>query len=622
MALNERFQELTGLDYALLDSIEDEVIYIGPDNKINWMNTSARNLVCESEGNFCYETLCSRESKCEECLLSGSPVGLCEQNFTAKTEKIVAHYSVGENYSGGVLLVFGDKSKYSNGLKSDVKAIEDESRLFHEANHDQLTSLYNRRYMDYLFNLIDNNKRKETNNHYALTILDIDKFKSINDTYGHSVGDEVLKVFAYRIISEIRKTDIAIRMGGDEFLIVHSQNKEQDILGFIKRLVNHMNKPILLEDGRVLKITLSMGILLNAQSYGHLKNAMKYADHALYEAKSRSSTVSNYVFFGKDLEKEISYTRELAEDLDEAISHNEFSVYYQPIISLTTDKICGMEAFARWFSSEGDKRYSPTQFLPIAESRNTIIELGEQLINQVFEDIKRYRKQINRYDFLSVNFTERQLMTKEYISLISDLARASKFDIKKLHIELTEDALIKNKSAAKRMVNKYREAGIEIILDNFGKGYSSLSYLLEYDIKKIKIDRRVISQIDKSEHCLKLMKTIMSIAQIHDIEVIAKGVENCEQLDIVRDLGCQYAQGYFVCVPMAIGKYFKFAKDYYMEKNQLSLLTPDSVPVNSIQGFFTLIYKKSSLPIQIYPARQYIRFLKYYFLVTYVLIKY
>jgi EAL domain-containing protein (putative c-di-GMP-specific phosphodiesterase class I) len=312
---------------------------------------------------------------------------------------------------------------------------------------------------------------------------------------------------------------------------------------------------------------------------------MKYADHALYEAKSRSSGASNYVFFGKDLEKEISYTRELAEDLDEAISHNDFSVYYQPIISLTTDKICGMEAFARWFSAQGDKRYSPKQFLPIAESHNTIIELGEQLMNQVFDDIKRYRKQISRYDFLSVNFTERQLMTKEYISLISDLARSSKFDIKKLHIELTEDALIKNKSAAKRMVNKFRDAGIEIILDNFGKGYSSLSYLLEYDIKKIKIDKRVISQIDKSEHCLKLMKTIMSIAQIHDIEVIAKGVENCEQLEIVRDLGCQYAQGYFVCAPMAISKYFKFAKDYYMEKNQLSLLSPEHLTESSLQGF-------------------------------------
>ena len=577
MALNERFQDLTGLDYALLGSIEDEVIYIGPDNKIKWMNARAKSLVSGSEGDYCYEILCSRESKCAECLLSGSPVGFCEQNFTAKTEKIVAHYSVGENYSRGVLLVFGDKSKYSNGLKSDVKAIEDKSRLFHEANHDQLTSLYNRRYMEYLFDLIDNNKRKETGNHYALTILDIDKFKSINDTYGHAVGDEVLKVFAYRIISEIRKTDIAIRMGGDEFLIVHSQNKEQDILGFIKRLVNHMNKPILLEDGRVLKITLSTGILLNAQSYGHLKNAMKYADHALYEAKARSSDTSNYVFFGKDLEKELSYTRELAEDLDEALSRNDFSVYYQPIVSLDTDKICGMEAFVRWLSSEGDKRYSPTQFLPIAESHNTIIELGEQLLSQVFQDIKRYRKQMSRYDFLSVNFTQRQLMTKEYITLISDLANEANFDVKKLQIELTEDALIKNVSASKKMVNKFRSAGIEIILDNFGKGCSSLSYLLEYDIKKIKIDRRVISQIDKSEHCLKLMKTIMSIAQIHDIEVIAKGVESPEQLEIVRDLGCQYAQGYFVCAPMAICKYFKFAKDYYMEKNQISLLSLGSI---------------------------------------------
>jgi diguanylate cyclase (GGDEF)-like protein len=560
----------------LLESIEDEVIYIGPDNRIKWLNASARELVDADEGSLCFQALCSRQTPCDDCLLSGNIYGLCRKNFTGDTDKIIAHYSVGENYSEGVLLVFGNKANYSNGLKSDVQSIEDHERLFHEANHDQLTSLYNRRYMDYIFNLIDNNKRKERNTRRALTLLDIDKFKQINDTYGHTVGDEVLKVLAYRVTSEIRKTDIAIRIGGDEFLIVHSQqNREQDILSFINRLVSHMNKPILLEDGRVLKITISMGVLMNAQNYGNLINAMKYADHALYEAKARSANISNYVFFGKDLEKEISYAKELAESLDKAVTHNDLTVYYQPIISLIDKSICGVEAFVRWISEDGDKRYSPTQFLAVAESRNTIIEIGEQLIEQVFEDAQKYQKHLRHYDFISINFSERQFMSENYISMIRKLSKKMDAAVGKFQIEITEEALHNDAIGAKRMADKFRKEGIEIILDNFGKGYSSLSSLLEYNIKKIKIDRHIIAHINENEQYRKLVETLVSISRIHNIEVIAKGIETYEQFEAVEKLGCHYAQGFYICYPQPISKYLKFAKEYYMELNQLKLILPD-----------------------------------------------
>lgn len=576
MALNNNFSEIAGFDYMLLESIEDEVIYIGPDNRIKWLNASARRLIDADEGSLCFQVLCSRQSPCEECLLTGSLYGLCKKNFAGKTDKIIAHYSVGENYSEGILLVFGNKSNYTNGLKSDVKTIEDHERLFHEANHDQLTSLYNRRYMDYIFTLIDNNKRNEKNPRRSLTILDIDKFKQINDTYGHAVGDEVLKVLAYRITSEIRKTDIAIRIGGDEFLIVHSQqNKEQDILGFINRLVSHMNKPILLEDGRILKVSISMGVLMNAQNYGNLINAMKYADHALYEAKARSTNVSNYVFFGKDLEKELSYARQLAENLDKAVTHNDLTVYYQPIISLKDEHICGVEAFVRWISEDGDKRYSPTQFLAVAESRNTIIEIGEQLINQVFRDVEKYKKNLRHNDFISINFSERQFMSEQYINMIRKLLRNTDLPPGKFQIEITEDALHNDVIGARKMADKFRKEGLEIILDNFGKGYSSLSSLLEYNIKKIKIDRHIISHITDNEQYRKLVETLVSISRIHNIEVIAKGIETFEQLETVKKLGCHYAQGFYICYPQPISKYLKFSKEYYMQLNQLKLILPD-----------------------------------------------
>ena len=575
MAINKEIHEFSGLDFILLNSIEDEVIYISSENKIKWLNASAKKTFSADVESLCFDALCDRGKPCEDCLLAGNINGLCKNSLSGNIDKIIAHYSVGDNYSEGVLLVFGSKANYSNSLKSDVKALEEHEKLFHEANHDQLTSLYNRRYMDYIFNLIDNNKRNEKNTRRAFTLLDIDKFKQINDTYGHSVGDEVLKVLAYRITSEIRKTDIAIRMGGDEFLIVHSQHKEQDILGFIKRLVSHMNKPILLEDGRILKITISMGVLMNAQNYGNLKDAMKYVDHALYEAKARSSSVSNYVFFGKDLEKEISYARELAESLDKAVTRNDLTVYYQPIISLRDDSICGIEAFVRWISEEGDRRYSPEQFLAVAESRNTIIEIGEQLIEQVFSDVEKYKKQMKHYDFISINFSERQFMNDHYIDMMGRLLKEADFDTSKLQIEVTEEALLNDVASAKRMVKKFRNAGVEIILDDFGKGYTSLSSLLEYDIKKIKIDRHIIKNITENDQFAKLVETLVSIAKIHNIEVIAKGIETYEQLEAVKQLGCHYAQGFYICYPQPINKHFKFAKEYYMELNQLKLILPE-----------------------------------------------
>ncbi len=575
MALSRKIHELTGLSQVLLNNIEDELIYIGPDYKIKWFNSSAQKLLSLVEDTLCYEVLCSGRQKCEECIISGSSIGNCDNNFTGQTDKIVAHYSVGENYSEGVLLVYGDKSKFSSPMKPDVQEIEDSERLFHEANHDQLTSLFNRRYMEHLFDLIDNNKRNNSNSKLALTLLDVDKFKQINDTYGHSVGDEVLRVLAYRINSEIRKTDTAIRLGGDEFLIIHTQNSEQDMLGFIKRLLGQVNKPILLEDGRVIKIRISLGILMDAQKYPSLNEAMDYADHALYEAKAKTGDASHYVFFGKDLEEELNSAREIAESIDKAVSHKDFKVYYQPIISLETDRICGVEALTRWMSEQGDKKYSPSQFLSVAESRNSIIEIGNLIINQVFNDMDQYVRNMMRYDFISINFSKRQLMSRECTYLIRKLVKEAGIDAGKFYVEINEESILNCSENIKRTIQNFRKIGVDIILDDFGKGSSSISSLLEYNVKKVKIDKSIINRVADSEYYRKLVQTIVSIAAIHDIEVFAKGVETYEQLQAVKELGCDYAQGFYICSPKPINKFLKFAKQRYMENNQIRLILPD-----------------------------------------------
>jgi diguanylate cyclase (GGDEF)-like protein len=577
MYIIKRKRLAQGLDYSLLNSIKDEVIYIGPDRKIRWLNESAKGINSISEGQYCFHGLCSRTSPCENCILYGDEKAtLCEKNFSKISDKIVGHYSVGEGYGEGVLLVIGDITSYSSSNNSKVQTINDHDKLFHEANHDQLTSLYNRRYMNYLFNMISNDKRdKKQDTKTIISLIDIDKFKQINDEHGHAVGDEVLKVIAHRIKSEIRKTDTAIRIGGDEFLIIHTQHNDYNILNFIKRLIDSINKPVHLEDGRVLKISISIGILLNAQNYDDLEKAVKLADHALYEAKEKSQSESNYVIFGKDLEKEINHNKILAESLDQAVSENDLSVYYQPIVSLNDNRICGIEGLTRWLTVVGNN-YKPEEYLPIAETRSTIIHIGEQLLEKVLFDIKKYEKYLKHYDFISINFSARQFMSERYVNFMKELIVNTEADCRRLKIEVTEASLLQNIKRTKKIVKNFRDMGIEVILDDFGKGYSSLSYLLEYDIKKIKIDRQFISNIHRDDYCLKLVSTLVSIARIYDLEIFVKGVETKEQYDIVKDLGCHYAQGYYISKPQSIENYVKFARNYYMKLNQLTLLPPKS----------------------------------------------
>jgi EAL domain-containing protein (putative c-di-GMP-specific phosphodiesterase class I) len=220
--------------------------------------------------------------------------------------------------------------------------------------------------------------------------------------------------------------------------------------------------------------------------------------------------------------------------------------------------------------------YKPKEYLSIAETRNTIIHIGEQFLETVIFDIKKYNKYFKHYDFVSINFSAKQFMSERYVNFVKELIDKTEVDCSRLKIEVTEACLLQNIETTKKIVKNFTDMGIEIMLDDFGKGYSSLSYLLEYNIKKIKIDRQFISNIHRDDYCLKLVSTLVSIAQIHNLEIFVKGVETKEQYNIVKDLGCHYAQGYFISKPQSIDNYVKFARNYYMKQNQLTLLPPES----------------------------------------------
>ena len=220
-------------------------------------------------------------------------------------------------------------------------------------------------------------------------------------------------------------------------------------------------------------------------------------------------------------------------------------------------------------------KYSPKDFLRVAETRSEIINIGEQLIREVTTHIDRYIKYIKNLDFVSINFSARQFMSMPYIEFMTVMINNSSLDFKKLNIEINEASLLQNINQTKKIVKDLKKLGIEIILDDYGAGYSSLSYLLEYDIKRIKIDRYIINNILVEEKYRKLVSILVSIAKIHDIQVIAKGVETKQQYDMVKQLGCNCAQGYYISHPQPINKYIKFAKAHYMKTNQINLLSEE-----------------------------------------------
>lgn len=430
---------------------------------------------------------------------------------------------------------------------ADRKLIED--KLAHDAFHDALTHLPNRAlFLDRLGQAIEKIQREPTA-HFAVLFLDLDRFKIINDSLGHHVGDLLLKEISKSLLDCIRPGDTVARLGGDEFaILLMDVTIDKAAEKVADRISCCLQDPFELNENLVFT-SASIGINLSKNDSKNADDILRDADTAMYHAKS-SGKAQHAIFNDSMYQKAVKRLR-IESELRRALDKDQISVFYQPIVELSTGKIIAFEALARWLHP-GMGWISPVDFIPIAEETGLILDIGLFIMESALKQTRDWQTLDPRLDKLmvSVNLSTRQLSQPELYENTMQIIQSTNFPVELLRLEVTESLLINNFDAARELLQRYSEAGIKILLDDFGTGYSSLSYLHQFPINVLKVDRSFVSAMDKRNENMAIIKTIKTLASSLNMEVVAEGIETIEQLSILKEMQFEYGQGYYYSRPM------------------------------------------------------------------------
>lgn len=414
------------------------------------------------------------------------------------------------------------------------------------AYHDGLTGLYNRvAFMKYAHEVFHNDG--STLNRHAIFFIDLDNFKNVNDTLGHDYGDLLLKQVSKELESYISDDDILARTGGDEFLILKTKfATNQELEQYAKHLVSIVNSPFNL-DGEIAHISMSLGIAIFPSNGLTISELIKNADIAMYSAKSAGK--NNYRFFSSYMEDDFNRRNDLADILAHVIERNEVYLQYQPQANVSDGKITGFEALMR-IESDLVGFISPSEFIPIAEENGLINQLGEWALYEACN----FNQALIRSGFgplkVSVNVSTMQLKDDHLISIIQSIPEKTGMSLEYLEIEITESVLMNSLEHNLMLINQFKDLGISIALDDFGTGYSSFNYLTQIPIDTLKIDKSFIDGICSNEKDKCIADSIISLAHKMNISVVAEGVEDLDQLQILRDQFCDTLQGYLFSKPL------------------------------------------------------------------------
>ena len=423
-----------------------------------------------------------------------------------------------------------------------------EKQLLHNAFHDALTGLPNRAlFMDRLKQALAEVKKGDGYS-FGVLFLDLDRFKVVNDSLGHQIGDQLLVATARRLESCLRPGDIVARLGGDEFAIILDRVKHvSDAVHAAERIREHLALPFNLS-GHEVFISASIGIALNQTASELPEEIIRNADTAMYRAKDQGRGC--FELFDKGMHVRNAALSQLETGLRRALARNEFRVHYQPIISLESWRISGFEALLRWEHPEHGY-ISPLKFIPVAEEAGLIIEIGQWVLREACQQLRAWQDQFPSDPPLSisVNLSGKQFSQPDLIDCISQILNETGLDASSLKIEITESAIIENIDAAALMLKRIKALGIRLCLDDFGTGYSSLSYLHRFPIDTLKIDRSFVSRINLPKN-VEIVKTILTLARNLGMDVVAEGVETREQVLQLTGLNCEYVQGYLLSKPI------------------------------------------------------------------------
>lgn len=435
------------------------------------------------------------------------------------------------------------RQAYEELQQAQVQLLQREKKLGYDAFHDALTGLPNRSWFtNRLQQAIDLSYRCDEYL-YAVLFIDIDRFKVVNDSLGHLVGDELLKSVARQLQASLRHTDAVARFGGDEFVILLEPIKDLDEPNKVaERLQGQLRQPFDL-NGYEVFTEISIGIILSAMGYKRPEDVLRDADIAMYYAKSQGR--GRYEIFDPAMQTVAIKRLQLENDLRRAISLQEFCVYYQPIVSLSTGQLSGFEALVRWHHTSG-QIYLPAEFIPVAEETGLIDEIGWFVLQEACRQVGIWQQQFPKTPPLTinVNLSAVQLKQASLLTRIEEILQQTHFPSYHLKLEITESCILETASREEKILKQLKALGIQLCIDDFGTGYSSLSRLHEFPIDTLKIDRSFVNHIGAGHSGVEIVQTIVTLARSRGMDIVAEGIETPTQLEKLRELGCEFGQGY------------------------------------------------------------------------------
>ena len=439
-------------------------------------------------------------------------------------------------------------------ISSDISERKEYDKNVHFlAYYDVLTGLPNRTLLrDRLGQMIASSHRD--NVQFALLFLDLDRFKYINDSMGHSVGDKLLQSVAQRLQACVREGDTVSRIGGDEFIVLLREIDEQGVAQVADKLLKTLATPFNLS-GQEISTYASIGIALYPTHATDIDVLMKNADAAMYNAKEDGR--NNFKFFAPEMNFRANQVFSMEKDLRVALEQDQFTLVYQPQVDLASGQICGAEALIRWRHPE--KGFvSPAEFIPVAEETGQIVTIGEWVLRTACWRFAAWQKQGMSAFPVAINISIRQLRQPNLAGLIESILKETGLEPCNLELEITEGIMMGDTKVAMEFLTRMHKLGVQMSIDDFGTGFSSLSYLKNLPVSKLKIDQSFVCDLGTDESDAAIVRSIISLGHRLDMKVIAEGVESIEQLDFLRIRGCDEIQGYFFSRPLVADDFIKF----------------------------------------------------------------